>query len=126
MGARLSTLAEDSPPTLGLPARFTGGGPPKLGLFGLDSPFDWGRVSGSVPFDSEACRKADIRASSAGVVTRLGVRKWRTEPAGEALVEPGVDRVELGGDFEGVALVTRTLRVLGGEAGDCTLTEGGE
>lgn len=126
MGARLSTLAEDRPLTFGLPARFTGGGPPKLGLFGLESPFDCGRVSANVPFDSEACRKADMRASSAGVVTRLGVRKWRTEPAGEALVEPGVDKVELGGDFEGVAFVTRTLRVLGGEAGDCTLTEGGE
>jgi len=41
-------------------------------------------------------------------------------------VEPGVDKDEVGGDFEGVALVTRTFRLLGGEAGDCTLTEGGE
>ena len=48
------------------------------------------------------------------------------ELAGEALVEAGVDKVEVGGDFEGVALVTRTFTLRGGEAGDCTLTEGGE
>lgn len=67
-----------------------------------------------------------MRASRAGVVTRLGERKWRIEPAGEALLEPGVDTAEEGVDFEGVALVTRTWRFRGGEVGDCTLTVGGE
>lgn len=63
--------------SLGFPARLTGGAAEKFGGFGLAEPSTF-RFSGSGGNEAgswAACRKADILASKAGVVERLGVRE---------------------------------------------------